>query len=86
VERITLYKMRPEMGPPDTTSWEFPRGDDSWAAETRAFCDDIRLGREPSPGLAEGIRTLEIVEWVYRASARPSFKPRPGGIEEGVRE
>jgi predicted dehydrogenase len=68
VERLTLYQMRPEMGPPDTTSWEYPRGDDSWAQETRTFADDIRHNRAPSPGLAEGIRTLEIVECIYRSS------------------
>jgi hypothetical protein len=53
------------MGPPETTIYEYPRGDESWALETRAFVDDIRLNREPSPGLAEGIRTLEIVERIY---------------------
>ncbi len=65
-ERLTFYKMLPQMGPPETTVWEFPSGDSSWAAETAAFIDDIRLGREPSPGLREGIRTLEIVEQIYR--------------------
>ena len=39
--------------------------DDSWTLETTAFADDVRLGREPSPGLQEGIRTLEIVERFY---------------------
>ena len=68
VERLTFYKMLPEMGPPETTAWEYPRGDESWAIETRAFVEDIRQDREPSPGLAEGIRTLEIVEQIYRAS------------------
>jgi predicted dehydrogenase len=68
VERLALYTMLPEMGPPETTIHEYPRGDESWALETRAFLDDIRLGREPSPGLAEGIRTLEIVEQIYRRS------------------
>jgi hypothetical protein len=33
--------------------------------------DDIRLGREPAPGLAEGIRILEIVEEIYRQSGYP---------------
>lgn len=70
-EKLTYYKMLPEMGPPEITSWEFVRGDDSWALETRAFLDDIRLGREPSPGLREGIRTLEIVEEIYRKSGFP---------------
>jgi predicted dehydrogenase len=68
IERLSFYKMLPEMGPPETTIFEYPRGDESWALETRAFLDDIRLNREPSPGLAEGIRTLEIVEQIYRQS------------------
>jgi len=68
VERLALYRMLPEMGPPETTIFEYPRGDESWALEIRAFEDDIRLNREPAPGLAEGIRTLEIVEAIYRQS------------------
>jgi predicted dehydrogenase len=68
VERLTFYKMLPEMGPPETTAFEYPRGDESWAAETRLFVEDIRQNREPSPGLREGIRTLEIVEEIYRKS------------------
>lgn len=68
VERLAYYKMLPEMGPPETTIWKYPRGDDSWALEMKAFAEDIRLGREPVPGLREGIRTLEIVETIYRKS------------------
>jgi predicted dehydrogenase len=71
VERLAYYKMLPEMGPPETTIFEYPRGDESWALETRAFLDDIRLDRTPSPGLAEGIRTLEIVEQIYTRSGFP---------------
>lgn len=70
VERLAFYRMLPEMGPPETTIFEYPRGDESWAIETRAFIDDIRLNREPAPGLAEGIRTLEIVEAIYRKSRK----------------
>ena len=68
LEKLAYYKMLPEMGPPETTIWEYPRGDDSWAAETAAFVDDIRLKRKASPGLEEGIRTLEIVETIYQKS------------------
>jgi predicted dehydrogenase len=71
-EKLTYYKMLPQMGPPETTNWEFPGGDDSWAAETSAFVADIREGRTPSPGLHEGIRTLEIVESVYRSGGYPT--------------
>ncbi len=67
-ERLVFYRMLPEMGPPETTVWEYPGRDDSWMLEMQAFADDIRLGREPTPGLREGIRTLEIVEEIYRKS------------------
>jgi predicted dehydrogenase len=67
-ERIAFYQMLPQMGPPETTIWEFPGGDDSWRFETEIFLQDIRLQRTPQPGLAEAIRTLEIVESIYRRS------------------
>jgi len=70
-EKLTLYQMRPEMGPPEITLFEFPGGDESWALELRAFADDIRLARPPAPGLDEGIRTLEIIEEIYRKSGYP---------------
>jgi hypothetical protein len=63
--------MLPEMGPPPSFPEEYPGGDASWALETEAFLADIRLNREPSPGLREGIRTLEIVETIYRSSGYP---------------
>jgi predicted dehydrogenase len=67
-EKCTYYRMLPEMGPPETTVWDFTTGDKSWALELAAFETDIRTGRTPSPGLPEGIRTLEIVEDIYRRS------------------
>jgi predicted dehydrogenase len=70
-EKLVYYKMLPQMGPPETTVWEYPAGDGSWRLETQAFIDDIRLGREPSPGLREGIATLQIVEAIYRESGYP---------------
>lgn len=68
VERIAHYRMLPQMGPPETTIWEFPSGDNSWADETAAFIEDIHLGRQPRPGIIEGIKTLEIVETIYKKS------------------
>ena len=65
VERLTHYKMLPEMGPPETASWEYPRGDASWALEFAAFLEDIRLGRTPEPGLADARAALEVVAKIY---------------------
>lgn len=68
MERLAYYRMLPEMGPPDTTIWEYPRGDDSWVVEFKEFIEDIRLGRPPSAGLADARAALAIVEEVYRKS------------------
>ena len=65
VERLTCYKMLPEMGPPETTAWEYPRGDQSWALEFAEFLEDIRLDRTPSAGLADARAALAVVEAVY---------------------
>jgi len=68
VERLASYKMLPEMGPPETTIWAYPRGDQSWALEFAEFLEDIRLGREPVAGLADARAALAIVEEVHRQS------------------
>jgi predicted dehydrogenase len=68
LERLTYYKMLPEMGPPETTIFEFPRGEQSWIHEVNLFIDDLVNSRQPRPGLAEGKRILEIVEEIYRRS------------------
>ena len=56
LERLYYYKMLPEMGPPETVIYEFPRGDNSWALELNEFLEDIRLNRTPNPG-PEGRKT-----------------------------
>jgi predicted dehydrogenase len=71
VERLSFYRMLPEMGPPEATIFEYPRGDDSWRLEMAAFLEDIRLSHTPQPGLREGIETLRIVERIYAASGYP---------------
>lgn len=68
VEKITWHRMLPEMGPPETTSWEYPMADDSWAVEIAEFFEDIRLNREPSASLRDAEATLRIVESIYRES------------------
>jgi predicted dehydrogenase len=68
VERLTHYHMLPEMGPPETTTWEYPMADDSWAVEMAEFYNDISLDRVPAPGLREALETLKVVQAVYKAS------------------
>ena len=70
MERLTYYKMLPQMGPPDTTVWEFPRGDESWKIEMAEFFEDIRLKRTPVPGLKEARAVLAVVEKIYQGGRR----------------
>ncbi len=68
VERLTHYRMLPEMGPPETTAWEYPMEDDSWGVELSEFYDDILLDRTPAAGLDDACAALRIIEEVYRES------------------
>jgi predicted dehydrogenase len=69
-ERLTFYRMSAAMGPPETTTWEYPMADDSWEVEFREFLDDIRLGRPPAVGLTDAQAALRVVEQVYREAGR----------------
>jgi predicted dehydrogenase len=68
VERLTWYKMLAEMGPPETTVWEYPMADDSWSVEMAEFAEDIRTGREPAVGLRDAIAALEVVAKIHKGS------------------
>jgi len=71
VERIVHYQMKPEMGPPDSTAWEYPGGDGSWALEFESFERDIAQGRPPDAGLDAARAALAVVEAVYAQSPQP---------------
>jgi predicted dehydrogenase len=68
VERLAFYRMLPEMGPPETTIWEYPRGDQSWALEFAEFLADIRLGRTPSADITDARAALVVVDEIHRLS------------------
>ena len=68
VERCTLYRMLPEMGPPETTTWEYPMADDSFQVEWQEFKRDIAEKRTPVPGILEAQAALRIVEVIYEAN------------------
>lgn len=68
VERLTYYKMLPEMGPPETTIWEYPMMDNSWTVEFEEFIDDISKGRKPSASIEDAKAALEVVDTIYKES------------------
>lgn len=69
-ERLYFYKMLPEMGPPETRIWEFPRPDQSFAIEFEEFLQDIEQQRQPSASLKDALAAMRVVAEIYER-ARP---------------
>jgi hypothetical protein len=59
MERLCYYRMTPEMGPPETTIFEYPMADDSWHCEWQCFAEDIRLSGPPQPGVEDAQAACE---------------------------
>ena len=66
VERLTHYRMLPEMGPPETSAWEYPQPDRSWELEFADLVAAIRDGCRPCGDIADAVANLAIVGEVYR--------------------
>jgi predicted dehydrogenase len=68
LERLSYYRMLPEMGPPETTIREYPQADQSWRIETAEFLDNVRHGRAADDSLASARAALQVVDEIYRRS------------------
>jgi len=68
VEKLTYYKMLPQMGPPQTTSWEWPFPDDSWRLEMQYFLSCVEQQQQPEGNLDDAIAALKVVEKLYALS------------------
>lgn len=68
VERLSFYKMLPEMGPPETYIWEYPMQDNSWQVEFDEFIKDIQEDREVLPSLKDALMNLQIIDHIYKNS------------------
>src|ERR1043165_490184 len=65
-ERLTSYRMLPEMGPPETEVFEFSGPDQSWEKEFADFAAAIENGRRPCGDITDAVANLAIVEDIYR--------------------
>lgn len=70
IEKLTLYRMLPEMGPPLTETWEFLDPDNSWSLELNEFISDIKFDTDFSDNISSSIRVLELIEEIYERSGR----------------
>ena len=72
VERVAFYRMLPQMGPPETTIWEYPGEDNSWQLELADFARSVKAGKNFAPSLLDARAVLQVVESIYcRTIASP---------------
>src|SRR5438045_91429 len=65
-ERLTHYRMLPQMGPPETTVFNYPGEDQSWQVEFEDFVAAVNDGRRPCGDIADALANLAIVDEIYR--------------------
>ncbi len=64
-ERLTWYRMLPEMGPPDITVYEYPPEDHSWGLELEEFVRAVDQGRQPCGNLDDAAAVLAVAAKLY---------------------
>jgi predicted dehydrogenase len=67
-QRLTLGLRRPESGPPDQQTWEFPGPDVSWQAEWHEFKAAIDEEREPLGSGQDGYQAARIIDAIYESA------------------
>ncbi len=70
IERLAYYRMLPQMGPPETTIWEYPGEDLSWRAEFADLLTCIADGRDVQGGLGDALAVLRIIQQLYDQSGQ----------------
>ena len=65
-ERLSWYQMLPQMGPPETTIFEYPRGENSWELEFREVVRAVETGTPLTMGdISDAYEALRVVDAIY---------------------
>jgi predicted dehydrogenase len=67
-QRLRIYRMKPELGPPDLDEHSFPDEDVSWSAEWEHFAGALQLGAPLLGGLDDARYAWARVEDAYSSS------------------
>jgi predicted dehydrogenase len=65
-EHMILYKMKPEMGPPDVEEFDYPEEDISWKVENKIFFDRIVNKDFSNKTLLDAKYVHLIIRKIYR--------------------
>ena len=69
VEKLTFHRMLPQMGPPETTAWEFAFPDRSFSAEFANLVAAIQGEATAIGDIDDAVANLEIIQSVYNRAA-----------------
>jgi len=64
-EKLILYKMKPEMGPPDVEEFEFGDEDISWKEENKIFFEKIKNKDYSPTAIDDADYVLRMVNKIY---------------------
>ena len=64
-EKLILYKMKPEMGPPDVEEFAFPDEDLSWKKENKIFFERIKKQNHSPTAINDAYYVLKIIDKIY---------------------
>ncbi len=65
-EKLTIYKMKPEMVPPEVEEQVFEEIDQSWNRENQVFFDKIYGGDTSNQAILEARYVLDTIEAIYK--------------------
>jgi predicted dehydrogenase len=68
-EKLTFFKMLPQMGPPETLVWDFQGPDVSWEAEFADFVQTVETGRRATGDIEDALAMHKIIAAAYREGA-----------------
>lgn len=69
IEELKVFRMKPEMGPPEILIETFPGEDKSWNEEWLAFKKEIRKETTHIAKIHDALRAVEIVYSAYKMNA-----------------
>ena len=77
-EKLSYYQMLPEMGPPETVIYEFPRGDNSWRKEWVDFVSAVknktRNIKFTGGDILDAYKALKFVDEIYKQDEQRKIK------------
>jgi len=65
-ERLTVHAMRPEMGPPESTTREWAAPDESWRLEIEDIVAELDGSKRIGAGLDDAAAVLQLVDEAYQ--------------------